>query len=83
VVSLIGCTLEEIMDAEQIKLATFQLRLEAVRESVQRARYAFIVATVASLLIIIAAWNAYLSSRTRPAAPTRWTRRRSRWWPSG
>jgi len=45
----------------EIKTATLQLRLEAVRESVSRARSAFIVATVASLLIIFPAWNAYLS----------------------
>jgi hypothetical protein len=45
----------------EIKAATLQLRLDAVRESVLRARSAFIVATVASLLIIFPAWNAYLS----------------------
>src|SRR5262245_54368312 len=45
----------------EIKAATLQLRLEAVRESVNRARSAFIIATVASLLILMPAWNAYLS----------------------
>jgi hypothetical protein len=48
-------------DIGDVKAATLQLRLEAVRESVNRARSAFIVATVASLLILMPAWNAYLS----------------------
>jgi hypothetical protein len=48
-------------DLKDIKATTLQLRLEAVRESVNRARSAFIIATVTSLLIIMPAWNAYLS----------------------
>ena len=49
------------MSANTVALRTLELRLEAVREAVQRARFSFLVATIASLSILAAAWNAYLS----------------------
>lgn len=42
-----------------IGLKTIKIRLAAVKESVNRARFAFLVSTIASLAIITAAWNAY------------------------
>jgi hypothetical protein len=42
-----------------ISLETIKMRLSAVKESVNRARFAFLVSTIASLTLIIAAWNAY------------------------
>lgn len=47
--------------ADKIRLLTIQLRLDAVRAAINRARFAFLASTIASLAILIPAWNAYAS----------------------
>jgi hypothetical protein len=43
------------------ELAVIQVRVQGSTEAVKRARFAFLVSTVASLAIFITEWNAYLS----------------------
>jgi hypothetical protein len=43
------------------KYDLLQLRFAAIRDAQKRSRLAFLVATVISLTIIVAAWNAGLS----------------------
>jgi len=53
------------MNFESIKI-----RLDLIQSSVQRSRVAFVAVTIASLSLIITAWNAYLSSyRSFPLDP--------------
>ena len=39
----------------------FEIRIEAARDALKRSRLVFFVATVVSLAVLFAAWNAYLS----------------------
>jgi hypothetical protein len=43
------------------ELTVIQVRIQGASEAVKRARFAFLVSTVASLAIFITEWNAYLS----------------------
>jgi hypothetical protein len=47
--------------AEVDDLAVIQVRIQGSSEGVKRARFAFLVSTIASLAIFITEWNAYLS----------------------
>jgi hypothetical protein len=51
----------EVEQAAKIKLMTIQLRLDAARAAINRSRFAFLASTIASLAILIPAWNAYAS----------------------
>lgn len=48
-------------NAANVRLKTIQVRLDAVRAAINRARFAFLASTIASLAILIPAWNAYAS----------------------
>jgi hypothetical protein len=45
----------------ETKQAMFQIRIAAARDSLKRSRLIFFIATVVSLAILFAAWNAYIS----------------------
>lgn len=44
-----------------LELSTLQIRLEAARESITRARLAFLVTTLLSMTVLVALYNSYVS----------------------
>lgn len=44
-----------------LELSTLQIRLEAARESITRARLAFLVTTLLSMTVLVSLYNAYVS----------------------
>jgi hypothetical protein len=45
----------------EIELSTLKIRLEAARESITRARLAFLVTTLLSMTVLVALYNSYVS----------------------
>lgn len=58
---------------ENTELLTIQLRLEGIRQAITRARYTFLASIVASIAILITAWNAYLSDINHLATQHYWS----------
>lgn len=61
----------------EIELLTIQLRLEGVRQAITRSRFTLLVAIIASVAIIITAWNSYLSWDTGFARLPHWSHDKS------
>jgi hypothetical protein len=66
-------TLETKRSRMDIKYSLLQLRFDAIRDAQKRSRLAFLAATIISLTIIIASWNAGLSWERHFALAEAWS----------